>query len=106
MINLFHFSDATLEDASGLDGDSSDEEVDDEIDDEDEDISLPKDLKGIDLTSDYSPQRPKLEELVKLAPLFPELNNFHVPEGTKFKDTMSSSRRGRKTNDLTCFEYM
>lgn len=82
-----------------MDGDYSDEEEgdddDDEGDDEGEDLdSSRSDLQGIDLTSDYCPERPREEELVKLAPLFPEYIGFKIPESTRLRDAPISSRRG------------
>lgn len=86
-------SDTHHEETPGFDGDSSDEE-EDEVEDEDEDFELSKDLKGIDITSEYSPQQPRMEELMRLSSLFPELNNFRVPASTRFRDAVLSARRG------------
>nr|XP_053628685.1 cytosolic carboxypeptidase 4-like isoform X2 [Cherax quadricarinatus] len=84
---------ADSEASSGLDGDSSEDEGDDEVDEDEEDFELSRDFKGIDLISEYFPQRPRMEELLKLEPLFPELNNFHVPDVTRMKEAVPHTRK-------------
>ncbi|XP_068215809.1 cytosolic carboxypeptidase 1-like isoform X2 [Palaemon carinicauda] len=78
----------------GLDADSSDDELEDEVEEEEEDFDLSREMKGVDLTSEYSVDRPRMEELVRLAPLFPELSNYKVPSGSRFKDTILEAKRG------------
>nr|XP_045581248.1 cytosolic carboxypeptidase 1-like [Procambarus clarkii]XP_045581249.1 cytosolic carboxypeptidase 1-like [Procambarus clarkii]XP_045581250.1 cytosolic carboxypeptidase 1-like [Procambarus clarkii] len=85
-------SDVSHGGTSGLDGDSSDDEADDEVEEDEEDFELSKDFKAIDLISEYFPQRTRMEELVKLAPLFPELNNFRVPGVTRLTDVVMDRR--------------
>ncbi|ROT85553.1 hypothetical protein C7M84_011899 [Penaeus vannamei] len=87
-------SDRSREATPGVDVDSSDEEAEEEIEDEEEDFELSQDFKGIDLASDYCPQKPRMEELVKLAHLFPELFNFRIASGTRFKEVAVPIRRG------------
>ncbi|XP_037776542.1 cytosolic carboxypeptidase 1-like [Penaeus monodon] len=87
-------SDRSREATPGVDMDSSDEEAEEEIEDEEEDFELSQDFKGIDLASDYCPQKPRMEELVKLAHLFPELFNFRIASGTRFKEVVVPIRRG------------
>ncbi|XP_069936225.1 cytosolic carboxypeptidase 1-like [Cherax quadricarinatus] len=86
-------SDVSHKPTSGLDGDSSEDEGDDEVDEDEEDFELSRDFKGIDLISEYFPQRPRMEELLKLEPLFPELNNFHVPDVTRMKEAVPHTRK-------------
>lgn len=83
--------------------DSSDEEAEEEIEDEEEDFELSQDFKGIDLASDYCPQKPRMEELVKLAHLFPELFNFRIASGTRFKEVAVPIRRGMENMSVTLF---
>ncbi|XP_066949748.1 cytosolic carboxypeptidase 1-like isoform X2 [Macrobrachium rosenbergii] len=78
----------------GLDADSSDDELEDEMEEEEEDFDLSREMKGVDLSSEYSVERPRTEELVRLAPLFPELSNYKVQSGTRFKDVTLEARRG------------
>lgn len=93
-LNITLFSDVQT-DTSGLDVDSSDDEGDYDVEAEDEDVDLPKDLKGFNITSEYSPKQIRVEELVKLAPLFPELNDCQVQTDTKFTDSVFSSNEGK-----------
>ena len=80
---------------SGLDVDSSEDEGDYDLEAEDEDIELQKDFKGFNITSEYFPKQIRVEELIKLTPLFPELNDFQVQTDTKFKDSIISSSEGK-----------
>ncbi|KAK3852938.1 hypothetical protein Pcinc_040492 [Petrolisthes cinctipes] len=86
----------------GLDGDYSDDDDgddddDDEVEDEGDDLDSTRssaDLHGIDLTTDYSFERPRMEELVKLAPLFPEYNGFRIPASTRFREIPVPASKG------------
>ena len=77
-----------------MDGDSSDDELEDEVEEEEEDFDPSREMKGIDLASEYSVERPRTEELLRLAPLFPELSNYKVPSGSVFRDAVMEARKG------------
>lgn len=78
----------------GMDVDTSDDEAEYDVEAEEEDLELQKDFKGLSITSEYCPNRPRVEELQKFAHLFPELDDFQVQNGSKFADSVLSSREG------------
>ncbi|KAG0714549.1 Cytosolic carboxypeptidase 1 [Chionoecetes opilio] len=81
-------------DSLGLDVDSSDDEGDYDLEAEDEDSELQKDFTSFTITSEYSPKRIRMEDLLKLRPLFPELNDFQVQTETRFTLSNISSSEG------------
>ena len=88
MFYLKIISDLSRDVTPVIDIDSSDYEDDEELDDDD-------DLKGVDLTADYAPQTTRREELIKLAHLFPELDEIKDPS-SKFKKAVFAARKSKK----------
>lgn len=74
--------------------DTSEDEAEYDVEAEEEDMELQKDFKGLNITQEYCPTLPRIDELQKLAHLFPELDDFQVQNGTKFADSVLSSREG------------
>lgn len=75
-----------------MDVDTSDDEADYDVEAEEEDME--KDFKGLNITTEYCPNLPLMDELQKLAHLFPELDDFEVQSGTKFAESVLSPREG------------
>lgn len=75
-----------------MDVDTSDDEADYDVEAEEEEMELQKDFKGLNITTEYCPNLPRMDELQKLTHLFPELDDFQVQSGTKFADFVLSSR--------------
>ncbi|XP_050730928.1 cytosolic carboxypeptidase 1-like isoform X2 [Eriocheir sinensis] len=78
----------------GMDVDTSEDEAEYDVEAEEEEMELQKDFKGLNITQEYCPTLPRIDELQKLAHLFPELDDFQVQNGTKFADSVLSSREG------------